>query len=135
MGKTKDPQANMKIVDVEEIETKVNRRLKIFPWLYAIIGFLTLCLPLCFFYGRQVEFQRLVDLISESSVLKAKANELEEEIVTLKNYSVLIDALALDGRASRRFVKGAYLGTDTIIDTVRGFYPLESDSMLISVEE
>lgn len=128
MGKTKDPQANMKIVDVEKIETKVNQRLRILPWLYAAIAILVFCLPLCFFYGRQIEFQKLKNDLAEISVLKAKGDELEERILDLKNYSVLIDALALQGGASRSFVKGVYLGPDTIIDTVRAVY-FESDSM------
>ena len=52
-----------------------------------------------FIAGYSLAFFRVADVYAETEVLKAKAQELEAEILHLRNYAVLIDAIALSGQA------------------------------------
>jgi hypothetical protein len=53
-----------------------------------------------FIAGYSLAFFKVADVHAETSVLKAKAQELEAEILHLKNYAVLIDAIATQGEAA-----------------------------------
>jgi len=53
-----------------------------------------------FIAGYSLAFSKVADVYAETSVLKARAAELEAEMLHLKNYAVLIDALAVQGRAA-----------------------------------
>lgn len=55
-----------------------------------------------FIAGYSLAFSKVADVYAETSVLKAKARELEAEILHLRNYAVLIDAIAVNGKASGR---------------------------------
>jgi len=52
-----------------------------------------------FVAGYSLAFSKVADVYAETSVLKAKAAELEEQILHLRNYAVLIDAIAVNGKA------------------------------------
>ena len=54
-----------------------------------------------FVAGYGLAYMKTSDAIEETALLKARAADLETEILTLKNYAVLIDALATNGKASR----------------------------------
>jgi hypothetical protein len=58
-----------------------------------------------FVSGYALAFSKIADLWSQTTLLKARASELEAEILRLKNYAVLIDALATQGRASKELFK------------------------------
>ncbi|MBD3286970.1 hypothetical protein GF359_09985 [candidate division WOR-3 bacterium] len=53
-----------------------------------------------FVAGYGLCFARFTDAYAELSVLKARAVEIEEELLHLKNYAVLIDALTTHGKAA-----------------------------------
>jgi hypothetical protein len=55
-----------------------------------------------FVAGYTMAFSKTVDLQSETALLKARAIELEAELLHLRNYAVLIDAVTTNGKASRR---------------------------------
>jgi len=55
-----------------------------------------------FVAGYGLSFARFTDAYAELSVLKARAADIEEELLHLKNYAVLIDALTIHGRAANR---------------------------------
>jgi len=57
-----------------------------------------------FIGGYGLGFARFTAAYGEIAVLKARAAELEAEILHLKNYAALIDALALDGEAVKDLV-------------------------------
>ncbi len=69
-----------------------------------------------FVAGYSLAFFRLADLYTQTSVLKAKAAELEDQILHLKNYAVLIDAIAAQGKAANELQKlpQAALASDTL---------------------
>lgn len=53
-----------------------------------------------FIGGYALAFSRTANLYSETTLLKARAVELEEQILHLKNYAVLIDAMTTQGQAA-----------------------------------
>lgn len=53
-----------------------------------------------FIAGYSLAFSKVADVYAETSVLSARAAELEAEILHLKNYAVLIDAIATQGKAA-----------------------------------
>jgi hypothetical protein len=53
-----------------------------------------------FIAGYSLAFSKVADVYAETSVLKAKARELEAEILHLRNYAVLIDAITTQGEAA-----------------------------------
>jgi len=53
-----------------------------------------------FIAGYSLAFSKVADVYAETSVLSAKAAELEAQILHLKNYAVLIDAIAIQGKAA-----------------------------------
>lgn len=55
--------------------------------------------------GYSVAFFKVQDALAETAVLKARAEELEAEILHLKNYAVLIDAIAVQGQAATELQK------------------------------
>lgn len=55
--------------------------------------------------GYTIAFFKVQDALAETAVLKARANELEAEILHLKNYAVLIDAYSTNGRAANELYK------------------------------
>ncbi|MBN2381199.1 hypothetical protein JXM67_15475 [candidate division WOR-3 bacterium] len=58
-----------------------------------------------FVSGYGLCFRKFSDAYSDLSILKARAVELEEEILHLKNYAILIDALTTRGNAAKELVK------------------------------
>lgn len=52
--------------------------------------------------GYSVAFLKVQDALAETTLLKAKAADLETEILRLKNYATLIDAIAVQGQAAER---------------------------------
>lgn len=57
-----------------------------------------------FVAGYWLAFSGYTEIYAETSLLKARAVELEAEILHLKNYAVLIDAIALRGEASKELI-------------------------------
>ncbi len=55
-----------------------------------------------FVCGYWLAFSKFANVYAETSVLKAKAAELEAELLHLRNYAVLIDAMAVGGKASTK---------------------------------
>lgn len=55
--------------------------------------------------GYTIAFFKVQDALAETAVLKARANELEAEILHLKNYAVLIDAYSTNGQAATELYK------------------------------
>ena len=53
-----------------------------------------------FITGYSLAFSKVADVYAETCVLKAKAAELEAEILHLRNYAVLIDAITTQGEAA-----------------------------------
>jgi hypothetical protein len=53
-----------------------------------------------FIAGYSLAFSKVANVYAETSVLEAKAQELEAEILHLRNYAVLIDAIATQGEAA-----------------------------------
>jgi hypothetical protein len=53
-----------------------------------------------FIAGYSLAFSKVADVYAETSVLSARAAELEAQILHLKNYAVLIDAIATQGKAA-----------------------------------
>jgi len=69
-------------------------------WIAAVIALVFAIGAGAFIAGYGLAFSKTANLYAETSVLKAKAADLEAEILRLKNYAVLIDAIATQGRAS-----------------------------------
>jgi len=69
-------------------------------WIVAVIVLVLAVGAGAFIAGYGLAFSKTANLYAETSVLKAKAADLEAEILTLKNYAVLIDAIATQGRAA-----------------------------------
>ncbi|MCK4334266.1 hypothetical protein KAX06_05735 [candidate division WOR-3 bacterium] len=57
-----------------------------------------------FIAGYSLAFSKVADVYAQTSVLKAKAAELEAEVLHLKNYAVLIDAIATSGKAANELL-------------------------------
>ncbi|NLI99076.1 hypothetical protein GX441_10515 [bacterium] len=55
-----------------------------------------------FTFGYTLALSKISGIWSETSVLKAKSAELENELLHLKNYAVLIDAIASQGGAAEK---------------------------------
>ena len=58
-----------------------------------------------FIGGYTIAFLKVQDALAETAALKARANELETEILHLKNYAALIDAITTNGRAATELYK------------------------------
>lgn len=58
-----------------------------------------------FIAGYSLAFSKSADLYAQTSVLKAKAVELEDQILRLRNYAALIDALCAQGQAATELAK------------------------------
>ncbi len=54
-----------------------------------------------FVSGYALAFSRVAGLWGETTLLKARASELETQILQLKNYAVLIDAITTQGKAAQ----------------------------------
>lgn len=65
-----------------------------------------------FVSGYALAFSRVSGVWEETTLLKARASELEAQILRLKNYAVLIDAIAAKGRASEELFE---LGERTVV--------------------
>jgi hypothetical protein len=61
-----------------------------------------------FTFGYTLALSKISGIWSETSVLKAKASELETELLHLKNYAVLIDAIAAHGSAAEKLNSSTY---------------------------
>jgi len=61
-----------------------------------------------FVAGYTMAFSKTVDLQSETALLKARAVELEAELLHLRNYAVLIDAVTTNGKAAERLQEVPY---------------------------
>jgi len=68
-------------------------------WIAAVIALVFAVGAGAFIAGYGLAFSKTANLYAETSVLKAKAADLETEILHLKNYAVLIDAMAIQGQA------------------------------------
>jgi|GEM_PF-2478613 len=64
-----------------------------------------------FIAGYSLAFSKVADVYAETSVLSAKAAELEAQILHLKNYAVLIDAIAIQGKAASELQDLPYLSS------------------------
>lgn len=64
-----------------------------------------------FMAGYSVAFSRLAHTYGQISILKAQARELEAEILHLKNYAVLIDALTTQGQAAAKLLEMPQVST------------------------
>lgn len=77
-------------------------------WIAAVIVLVLAIGAGAFIAGYGLAFSKTASLYAETSVLKAKAADLETEILHLKNYAVLIDAIATQGKASRELQRLPY---------------------------
>ena len=89
-------------------------------WIAAVIVLVLAIGAGAFIAGYGLAFSKVVDVYAETSILKAQAADLEAEILNLRNYAVLIDAIATQGRASselQRLPQSVFL-IDTTSDAI-----------------
>lgn len=58
-----------------------------------------------FIAGYSLAFSKLANVYAQTCVLKAKAAELEDQILRLRNYAVLIDVLSTQGQAANELAR------------------------------
>ena len=115
--KKNDPREHVEIIAASSprVLIKVSTVISIMLLLFAVGG-------AAFVGGYSLAFSKVSDVHAETSVLKARAAELETELLHLKNYAVLIDAMAVQGRAAGELYNLPQtpfeLAPDTVVDTV-----------------
>lgn len=79
-----------------------------------------------FTLGYVVAWRKVGSVYNDAILLEAKADELEVEIAQLRNYTVLIDALALQGKGAYSLQHDLMMIPDTVICTVEVSTPAQA---------
>lgn len=88
-------------------------------WLAAFLFTLAGGMFATYRLGYEAAWRKTESVYNDAILLKAQATELEAKISQLKNYAVLIDALALQGKGAHSLQHDVMMIPDTVICTVQ----------------
>lgn len=86
-------------------------------WLVAFVFAMIAIAVTAYWVGYGVAWQKTESVYNDVIILEAKADELKVEIRQLRNYAVLIDALALQGEGAYTLQHDLMMIPDTVHDT------------------
>lgn len=96
-------------------------------WLAAFLFTLAGGMFATYRLGYEAAWRKTESVYNDAIILKAKAAELEVEIAQLRNYTVLIDALALQGKGAHSLQHDVMMVPDTVVCTLEVPTPAQAD--------